>query len=256
MHFHTKLGHSNAMTSWKNPTSPVISVIVPAYNEEKWLEASLSTLLEQETTTPYEIIVVDNGSTDRTSEIARAMGARVVYERENSLTRAREAGYRATQGKYLAYMDADSWAPSNWIESIAQGFKKHPKAVALYGSFRYKLKSSIHRFIFWLYFNIILRIYHWLVRGQSLAGCNFSVTRDALQKVGGFNFGIHFYGEDVELAGRLRKIGKIYPLNCEMVSSGRRFDEGGFLIPGFFLRFFSGSLCFRLIFGGRDFRAG
>lgn len=90
-----------------------LSVIIPAYNEEKLLpgclahvEAALRTDAAADWT--FEIIVADNNSTDRTAELARQAGARVVFEPINQISRARNAGARIATGDWFLFVDADS----------------------------------------------------------------------------------------------------------------------------------------------------
>jgi glycosyltransferase involved in cell wall biosynthesis len=132
---------------------PVVSVIIPAYNEEKFIGATLENVeeavREYRQTYPYpvEVIVVNNNSTDRTEEIARAHGARVVFEGKNQIAASRNAGGRAAIGQIIAFLDADDHISSNLLtivhemmtsgEYIGGGVAKiyrddaHPLAVAL-----------------------------------------------------------------------------------------------------------------------------
>ena len=79
------------------------SIIIPAYNEQDYLLATLTTLKKNMTQLELsgEIIVVNNNSNDRTAEIAEAQGAKVIFEAINQISRARNAGARAAQGHYL-----------------------------------------------------------------------------------------------------------------------------------------------------------
>ena len=91
-----------------------ISIIVPAFNEEKLIERSLLSIRSAATTFSqvgweHEIIVCDNNSTDRTGELARAQGARVFFEPVNQISRARNAGAAAANGEWLVFVDADSF---------------------------------------------------------------------------------------------------------------------------------------------------
>lgn len=88
------------------------SVIVPAYNEEEFLPNTLESLRRSmgEIEDQGEIIVVDNNSSDRTAEIARDYNARVVFEPVNQISRARNAGGQAAEGKFLIFLDADTCA--------------------------------------------------------------------------------------------------------------------------------------------------
>jgi glycosyltransferase involved in cell wall biosynthesis len=93
----------------------IYSVIIPAYNEEKLLADCLDSLktatadIESQT----ELIVVDNASTDKTAEIARQNGAKVVFEPHRQIARARNAGADKAQGRYLFFIDADTTISSN-----------------------------------------------------------------------------------------------------------------------------------------------
>ena len=86
------------------------SVIIPAFNEEKLLPATLVALQEamKEINRPGQVIVVDNNSTDATAEIAKAHGALVVFEPHNQISRARNAGAASATGSFLVFVDADS----------------------------------------------------------------------------------------------------------------------------------------------------
>ena len=88
-------------------SDPVISVIIPAYNEEKFLGATLENVEEavreyhKKHPCPVEVIVVNNNSTDRTEEIAREHGARVVFEGKNQIAASRNAGEELPKGRSL-----------------------------------------------------------------------------------------------------------------------------------------------------------
>ncbi|MBF0491879.1 MAG: glycosyltransferase [Deltaproteobacteria bacterium] len=225
--------------SWVGQSSqrPQISIIIPAFNEARYLKKCLDSVLRQETDIPYEVIVVDNHSQDATPQIALQQGVRLVQESHRGLTHAREAGYRAARAPLLAYVDADSIVPYHWVDAIYEAFQQRPEAIALCGSFRYVLKSTLHRFIFSLYFHMVEPVADFFLKGQRLAGGNFAVRKEALQKIGGFNLEIEFYGEDMELASRLKKVGAIVPMGARILSSGRRFDKKGIVIPGFIYLF-------------------
>src|SRR5262245_64266127 len=90
-----------------------LSVIIPAYNEEKLLPNCLQSVVAAFRVTGSsdwtgEVLVVDNNSTDRTAELARSAGAKVVFEPVNQISRARNAGARVAQGDWFLFVDADS----------------------------------------------------------------------------------------------------------------------------------------------------
>src|SRR5579885_3136703 len=90
----------------ETPERPLVSVVVPALNEELWLERCICALQRKQTAVPYEIIVVDNGSTDGTAGLAERLGVRVVHESRRGLTFARQAGQDAARGAIVAHTDA------------------------------------------------------------------------------------------------------------------------------------------------------
>ena len=107
----------------------MISVVVPAFNAEKTLGACLDALLEQ--TAPretYEIIVVDDGSTDRTKQTAEAYGVRVFSEANRGAAAARNLGVQNARGEIVLFVDADSVPDRNWIQEMAAPF--HDPSIA------------------------------------------------------------------------------------------------------------------------------
>jgi len=95
------------------------SVIIPAYNEEKWLPNTLTALREAmgSLILQGEVIVVDNNSTDRTPQIARENNARVMFEPVNQISRARNAGARVAKGRYFIFIDADTIVSSALLQT-------------------------------------------------------------------------------------------------------------------------------------------
>ena len=108
-----------------------IAVIIPAYNEGKYLASCLSSLKGQDYRGNYEIIVVDNGSTDGTAEIARSFGARLISCPQKGVVLARQKGASQTEADIIVQTDADSVLPKNWLSSIASNFKNNRNIVAL-----------------------------------------------------------------------------------------------------------------------------
>jgi glycosyltransferase involved in cell wall biosynthesis len=100
-----------------------VSVVIPAYNEEKYIKKSLESVLNQKIAAD-EIIVVNNNSRDRTEEIALKMGAKVVREPKQGMTPARNRGFDTAQYDIIARIDADVIVPTNWIKQIKKGFEK------------------------------------------------------------------------------------------------------------------------------------
>src|SRR5580704_11392961 len=102
-----------------------ISVIVPAFNEEKLLAGTLASIQAagaafRERGWESEIVVCDNNSTDTTASLARAGGARVVFEPVNQIGRARNTGAAAATGDWLVFVDADSHPSAGLFNDVAE----------------------------------------------------------------------------------------------------------------------------------------
>lgn len=88
----------------------MISTIIPAFNAERFLAEAIGSAIQQSPTN--EVIVVDDGSTDRTAEIAKSFPVRYFYQENAGLAAARNRGVQESRGKYLAFLDADDiWVP-------------------------------------------------------------------------------------------------------------------------------------------------
>jgi glycosyltransferase involved in cell wall biosynthesis len=107
---------------------PGVSVIVPAFNRERYLGAALDSALAQEHR-PLEIVVVDNGSTDGTARVARAYpGVRYVRQANRGAAVARNVGIAASRGEILAFLDSDDlWTPDKLRRQVAL-LRDHPRA--------------------------------------------------------------------------------------------------------------------------------
>ncbi len=204
--------------------SPVtISVVIPAFNEEKYLPAALESLKAQ-SFTPFEIIVADNNSTDKTSEIAKSYGARVVPVRQQGNVYAMKGGLDAARGDVIAGVDADTVVAPDWLEVIQKTFSDS-HIVGATGSIGIAEKSPFTRLNNFLYM-IFLQINFW-VGIPHLVGFNFAVRRETYHKIGGMNTSYEM-SSDVELGLRLKKYGKIVLVKkMKVAPSMRRWEKNG-----------------------------
>jgi glycosyltransferase involved in cell wall biosynthesis len=210
-----------------------ISVVVCAYNEERYLAACLHSILAQ-TRPPDEVVVVNNASTDATAAIAeRIPGVRVIDEPRRGLVRAREAGRRFTSGDLLVYLDADSRIPLTWLARVEAMLQRRPDMVAVSGTFRYYDWHIWGRTLLRVYDMTVARFTHLVVQyllriGALLYGGGFCVRRDALDAIGGFDTSIEFHGEDTNLGRRLAAVGTVALSNrCAVYTSARRYHALG-----------------------------
>ena len=210
-----------------------ISVIVCAYNEERYVASCLHSLLAQ-TRLPDEIILIDNASQDRTGAVGRAIpGVRVIHEPKKGLTVARETARLAATGDVLAYLDADCRAPLQWLELVERRFLRSPGIAAVTGPYRFYDWDWWGRLLLRGYDLIVAPATHILVQrlmriGAILYGGNFAVRRDVLERIGGFDTKIEFHGEDTNLGRRIAAVGHVrLARECYMFTSARRYNAMG-----------------------------
>lgn len=206
---------------------PKISVIVPAYNEEKYIAKTLEALKSQ-TYKDYEIIVVNNNSKDRTGEIAKQHVKNVYLETKKGYHNAVNRGVKESKGEYITVCDADTLYPAKWLEKAMKEFEKRPELVAVYGTMQFNDYNFLINFLSGPIFGLSL-FFIKLTGSDNTPGFNFIIRKDAYLKVGGYNPEIYngvFI--DIELGDRLHKIGKMkLMLNNKVYSSARRFRKEG-----------------------------
>jgi glycosyltransferase involved in cell wall biosynthesis len=207
---------------------PKISLVIPAYNEEKYIGDCLDYAIKHAGSKFFEIIVIDNGSTDNTkAEAEKRRGVRVVHEKEKGLTRARQRGLIEANGDIIAYIDADTRMHKDWIHHVIGEFQKDPNLACLSGPYEYfdipKWRKVCVK-IYWY----ILGLPSYFVTKYMITGGNFAIRKDVLHKMNGFDTSIEFYGEDTNIARRAHKFGKVkFKLAMVMPISGRRINGQG-----------------------------
>ena len=193
----------------------MISFIVPAHNEELELPATLAAIhvAATDVAQPYQIIVVDDASTDATSEIAMRAGAKVVRIDRRQIAAARNAGGHAAQGDYLFFVDADTRINRTHItEAIAA-----LNAGYAGGSARVAVGGFVP-----LWGRIFLRAFCALYFGFNLgAGAFLFTTRRNFEAIGGFDEH-YFVGEEVYFSLALKKLGRFKVLRETILTSGRK----------------------------------
>ena len=125
----------------------MISIIIPAKNAADTIENCLRVALSQRyVDMDYEVIVVDDGSTDRTAEIARSMRARVIVQENAGPAAARNAGANAAHGEILAFTDADCVPSPEWLLHLTQPFRD-PQVIGTKGTYRTNQSKFVPRFV-------------------------------------------------------------------------------------------------------------
>ncbi len=221
-------------------TAPRLSFVVPAHNEEHELAETLRAIRIAAGTAKetYEIIVVDDASTDATDAIARQAGARIVSVNRRQIAAARNAGARVARGEFLFFVDADTHiAPGHVtaaLQTLEEGFTG--------GSARVLMDQKLS---FWG--EISVRVLSTLYFATGLGAGAFLFTRRALfESVGGFDEQ-YFAGEEVYLSLALKKLGRFRILREPIVTSGRklRMHSAGSVVTQLFFLFVSGQRALR-----------
>lgn len=193
----------------------MISLIIPAYNEEALLAGTLRALraAADAAGVPYEIIVVDDGSTDRTAEIARTEGARVVAVTLRNIGATRNAGARVAAGDLLVFVDADTLVPAEVLTGAMAAFG----AGAVGGGAGVRQDSNDPS-----WGPVVFDLVSWLMRtARWAAGCFMFVRTDVFRRVGGFDER-YFASEEIHLSRALKKHGRFVILRARVITSGRK----------------------------------
>jgi glycosyltransferase involved in cell wall biosynthesis len=216
-----------------------VSVVIPAHNEEKNIAATIEALLAQDYPN-LEIIVVDNASSDKTSEVAKRyegvsdISVKVVHESKKGLLQARERGRREAAGEIIVNMDADCLPASGHISRGVAHFKNDKNVVAVTGPYDYhdghpvfrKASLSLQKYIYRFVGNLLQLPF--IKNGAVLIGGNNFIRADILEKAGGYNVDITFYGEDTDTAKRVAPYGRVhFDPKLEIKTSARRFKAEG-----------------------------
>lgn len=180
-----------------------ISAIIPVRNGERSLDPLLQSLASQ-TLAPdrFEVIVVDNDSSDRTADVAAAYGARVVREPVANRSRARNTGAKAASSRLYAFTDADCVAHPSWLEELLANAHLAPLVAGDVRLTTGRSPNRIERFeALWRFGQE-----QWVQQGWA-ATANLLVHADAFEAIGGFDATWRHIGEDVDLCLRARDKG-------------------------------------------------
>ena len=200
-----------------------LSVIIPAYNEEKYLEKALMSIRRQ-TLKDFEIIVKDGGSDDRTVEIARKYADKVVSERDVSIADARNQGAKYAEGDILVFVDADTELPPDTLERLAR-LVDEEGVVGVSCRKMPKSKSILDR-ILYEFVNISTFISALVGIGGAHGNCML-IRKDVFERIGGFNPKIKI-AEEQELVRKARKFGHyVFFLDAYVIEGPRRVRKWG-----------------------------
>jgi glycosyltransferase involved in cell wall biosynthesis len=210
------------------PAKRTISVIIPAYDEEAYLGPCLESLKNQ-SFSEFELIVVDNNSSDGTARIARAYTDRILFCPRRGISSARNFGATHAAGDILCFIDADGIVSRNWIQRVALAFSRRNEIDAVSG-FNVFYGAPFPKSILYNIYNGV--VFLCLLVGNHtgrpfVAGNNMAMTKRLFLLAGGFP---EFVAEDVRLSKLMRRYRPSVAFDPTMIIrySSRRFVKKGF----------------------------
>jgi glycosyltransferase involved in cell wall biosynthesis len=198
----------------------MLSFIVPAHNEERWIGKCLGSIQAtmEKVGEPYEVIVVDDASTDSTHQIARQMGVRTLQVEHRKISAVRNAGARAACGGIFFFVDADTQVNERAVGAALAVLRAGAAGggcvfyfdgpVPLWGRLIHSLAVRMARVIRWV------------------GGCFIFCTREAYSATGGFSENLSA-GEDIAFCQALKKVGRFVVPKPTVITSARKLDVVG-----------------------------
>jgi glycosyltransferase involved in cell wall biosynthesis len=199
-------------------------VVIPAFNEQECLGACLTSLAAQDYPAPFEIIVVDNNSTDRTASIAAAAGTTVVFEAERGVCPARQRGTELARGEIIVSTDADTTFAPGWLSGIDRTFACHPGAVAVGGPCRFVAAPWWGNPYSTVLFGLVSVIKKTTGRVVYISATNIAFRKSAWS---GYDTRLTQGGDELDLLRRLQCAGEVvFDTTNPTHTSSRRLDQG------------------------------
>lgn len=204
--------------------NPKMSVVIPAYNEARFIQTCLKSLKDQDFAGAFEIIVVDNHSRDSTGALASGMATRVIYEPARGVCAARQAGTLVAKGNVIVSTDADTVFPRNWLRRLWAEFANQPDVVAVAGACEYVGAPWWARLYTQALFGIMQARYALTGRIGYISACNTAFRKSAWT---GYNTRLTQGGDEFGLLSQLKPKGRIvFQRDNVVLTSSRRLSKG------------------------------
>jgi glycosyltransferase involved in cell wall biosynthesis len=227
----------------------MISFIIPAHNEEKLIGRTIESIQSAAKSAdghapPFEILVVDDASTDATSQVADQAGARVISIHRRHIAAARNAGAAAARGDVFVFVDADTTVTADVYRATLAALRDG----AVGGGSLVEFDPPVP-----LYARSMLPLAMWVNRTFHMAaGCYVYATRAAFTAVGGFDEA-HFAGEETIFSRAMKKVGRFHVVDASVMTSGRKLRaHSAMTIFGTMLKLVALALFRRRAFANRE----
>lgn len=221
------MANKSPLTRALTGQAPLISVIVPAHNEEAFIGKCLDSLMKQTLNSKFfEVIVVDNASDDKTSKIVKKYPVKLVYEAKKSVVWARQKGVDSSSGEIIVSADADTCYPPDWLKTIKANFERNSKLICLVGWIYYSNTPFIFN-----YFNALNQQFNRLIQKYTKKfpvcyAANLAFKKNALEEIGGYPKHLVELGDQQYILYKFFRLGevKIDPkVYCK--TSARKLDH-------------------------------
>ncbi|MBI2148750.1 glycosyltransferase [Candidatus Woesearchaeota archaeon] len=202
----------------------MLSIIIPACNEEKYLEETIKSIKSQSYKN-YEIIVVCDGCTDNTPKISNKLADKtIIINKRIGPAAAKNEGAKACNGEKIVFLDADTCLTKNVLKNISTKIDKNPNLV---GTCRIQPSNSK------LKHKILMFLKNNFVSPFGVSNGVIFCTKKTFDKFNGFNSNLK-KGEDGEFVRKIKKHSKFIILDDYVISSTRRFDQKGYIKIGLY----------------------
>lgn len=222
---------------------PEVTIIIPAYNEEKTIVRTLNSICQNQTSYAVEIIVANNNSKDKTGELVESCGVKCVVEKKQGIVHARNCGLAHAQGKYIINADADTIYPKFWIEELIKPLEQNQMTAITYGRYSFLPEKNTKRLTYFFYETLadLSRKVNKYFKDEAVNvyGCNSAFRKEHALQVDGYNHPPGGSTEDGYLALKLRNngFGKLYFVRKALVwTTDRRIHIDGGMWVGIIKR--------------------
>ena len=207
----------------------LISVVIPAYNEETEIGKCLDSICKQDLPkNKFEVIVVDNASTDATAQIIKKYPVKYVYEPRRSVVLARQAGVNQTKGEIIVSADADTLYPKTWLSRIKANFEAKTDLVAIVGWIYYRETPPWFNILNGLSQETNLFISKHAKKFPLAFAANMAFKKEALLEIGGYPAHLPELGDQQYILKKFLALGKVivdHKVYC--FTSQRQFRSAG-----------------------------
>ncbi|MEI8187689.1 MAG: glycosyltransferase [Candidatus Saccharibacteria bacterium] len=213
--------------------NPRYSIVIPCYNEEKFIAKTLISLNKQTYDGTKEIIVVDNNCSDKTVEIAKSYGAKIVSESIPGVCHARQKGTLSAKGEIVISTDADTIYTPKWLQKIDNEFVKDPNLIAIAGPCKYRNGPWWATFYTTILFGSAYFYSKLTKHPYYLSATNFAFKKSAWE---GYDVNLSQGGDEIAMIRQMKAKGKIlFLIGNPTLTSARRLRRG--MIYNIFITF-------------------